>query len=369
MILCNMKKTLESTFLTRITCAVTILILLFAPVTTFAQDAEAGTSEPLFEVFPEPALEPEAEPDIQVPGMGPVNATHRYLSTTVEKLSQRIDTFFGEKRAYEEATGTYLQARGSLIYSEGGEFDFDGKFRAKVDLPQLREKVHLVIETDNESDNIEDFNRITTGTGIVDNLQYRDVSAAVQFMLKEKKRWDFSVRPGLKLTNPIETFIKLRLRRNQPLGEKWLSRGAIEVGYYSDHGWENEYELGFERYIGSYNFFSATSNVLWRDDHPGMQFLWQRFQITHFLDRNSLIAFEIGMSAENRPNLIATSYFSNVRYRRNIHRGWLFFEIKPQVIAYRDNRFEPEPSLVLSLEVLFGAQQLDKVAQSANGGS
>jgi len=346
-----------------------LVLIVLIPVAPLAQDNVDETSEPAIDVFPEPGIDAETNPDITVPGMGAVNVTHYYLSSSVEKLSQRIDTFFGKKRAYEEATGTYLQARGSLIYSEGGEFDFDGKFRAKVDLPQLRKKAHLVFETDNENEKFEDIDGITTGTGLVDSIQDKDVSAAVQFMIKEKERWNFSIRPGLKLSNPIETFIKFRLKRNQPIGEKWLSRGAIEVGYYSDHGWENEYELGFERYIGSYNFFSATSNVLWRDDFPGMQFLWQRFQITHFLSRNSLIAFEIGVSAENRPHLIATSYFSNVRYRRNIHRGWLFFEIKPQVIAPRDNDFELEPALVLSLEVLFGAKHLNGETNYGNGGN
>jgi hypothetical protein len=343
--------------------SISIILCLSWPVHLCAQEQHEESVEISTELAPVPEA---GEPELTVRGFGKVKGAHQYVSSAVENLTQNIDSFFGEKRIYEEATGTYLQARGSVIYSEGGEFDFDGKFRAKIDLPQLREKVNLVIESD-EDDDLEDFNRITTGSDLIDTLQDRDVSAAVEFVLKEKDRWNVSVRPGLKLKDPIETFIKFRFRRYQPLGEKWISRGTVEVGYYSEYGWENEWELNLERYIGDDYFFRSTSNVLWREDYPGMQFLGQRFQVTHFISKNSLIAFEVGVSAENRPHLTAESYFGNVRYRRNIHRGWLFFEIKPQVIAFRDNDFEAEPALVLSLEVLFGARHLEG-GYKTNGG-
>jgi hypothetical protein len=240
---------------------------------------------------------------LEVPGVGGVNATHAYLSTTVDKLSRRIDRFFGEERIYQEASGTYVQVRGSLIYGRGGEFDFIGRFRGKVDLPQLEEKVHLVIEGDDSRDSVEAFNRITPGIETVDPLRDSDISAALQFVIREKERWSLSLRPGLKLSTPIESFLRLRFRRAQPLGKTWL--------------------------------------------------------FTHLIDRRQSIAYEAGARAETRPHPRDTSYFSSIRYRRDLHRGWLFLELKPQLVFARENSFKADPAFVLTLETLFGAEYID----------
>ena len=336
--------------------AETLFFLLFLPHIAYSDDSEAydESSASLVGAGAEPD-----RPELKVPGFGGVNVTHSYLSSTVERLSQRIDGFFGEDRIYEEATGSYIQASGSLIYGRGGEFDFDGKFRVKVDLPQLKEKVNLVIESDDESDTAEDFNRITTGGTIADEIDDSDVTAALQFMLQEKRRWSLAIRPGLKFSDPIQTFIKLRFRRSEPLSEKWLSRGTVELAYFSDRGLENEWRLDLEREIGDKDFFRSSSTVLWREDIPGNQLLTQAFLLTHLIDQRQSLAFEIGSNAETRPNLRDLTYFSSLRYRRDIHRGWLFFEVKPQVIYTRENDFRADPALVLTLEALLGAKYLD----------
>lgn len=298
-------------------------------------------------------------PELKVPGAKGVNITHSYLSTSVERLSQRIDTFFGEDRIYEDATGSYVQVAGRTLYGRGGELDFGGNFRLKIDLPQLSEKINLVIESEDERDDTEEISGITTGEDLADDLGDTDVSTALQFMLKEKKRWNLSLRPGVRFSDPIESFIKLRFRRNQPLGDLWLFRATVEVGHYSVRGWKNEWKFEFETDIGKKNFFRSTSTVVWREDAPGRQFLGQVFLLSHVIDPRQSIAYEVGTSAETRPNLRDLSYFSSVRYRRDIHRGWLFFELKPQVVFARENSYDIDPALVLTLEILLGAKYLD----------
>jgi len=296
---------------------------------------------------------------LEVPGVEGVNATHAYLSTTVDKLSRRIDRFFGEERIYQEASGTYVQVRGSLIYGRGGEFDFIGRFRGKVDLPQLEEKVHLVIEGDDSRDSVEAFNRITPGIETVDPLRDSDISAALQFVIREKERWSLSLRPGVKLSTPIESFLRLRFRRAQPLGKIWLSRGTVEAGFYSVRGWRNEWQLDLERALSEKDFFRASTTVLWREEDPGNQLLGQSFLVTHLIDRRQSIAYEAGARAETRPHPRDTSYFSSIRYRRDLHRGWLFLELKPQLVFARENSFKADPALVLTLETLLGAEYVD----------
>lgn len=298
-------------------------------------------------------------PELKVPGVKGVNVTHSYLSTSVERISQRLDTFFGDDRIYEEATGSYVQASGSVLHGRGGEVDLGGKFRVKIDLPQLSEKTNLVIESDDAGDDAEEVGRITTGESLNNDLVDSEVSTALQFMIKEKKRWNLSVRPGVKFSDPIESFLKLRFRRYHLLADPWLFRTTVEIGHYSIRGWRNEWKFDFETDIGDTSFFRSTSSVLWREETPGNQFLGQVFLFSHILDPRQSIAYEIGTTAETRPNVRDLSYFGSVRYRRDIHRGWLFFELKPQLVFARTNSFKADPALVLTLEVLLGAKYLD----------
>lgn len=332
----------------------TFLLLSAAAVPARAEQLSASDEQPGSEQDPVTPI-----PEIRAPGMGGANITHYYLSTGVESLASSIDSFFGDRRVYDAATGTYVQLRGSTIYSREGQIDYDAKFRLKIDLPNLERKVKLSIESSDRLDDSDAFNRITSGTSLDETLGESDVSTTLQFFIKEKKRWNLSLRPGVKFSDPLETFIKLRFRRVQPFAEKWLSRGTIEVGYYSRRGWENEWDLDLERDIGKKTFFRSSSTILWREDYPGNQFLRQAFTITHVYNPRRSIAYEIGTAAETRPNLRDTTYYGNIRLRRDIHRGWLFFEIKPQLLFARGNHFKAEPSLALSLEMLFGGSYLE----------
>jgi len=330
-----------------------LFVLLILPENGQAQESIVPTDTEEVEA------EAQAEPELTLPGTKRVNVTHGYLSTSVEKLSRWIDGFFGEDRVYEESSGTYVQARVSSIYGETGEIDFDSSFRAKVDLPQLQERVNIVLESEDDSGNDDNFERITSGSDFKDDLNDSDVTASVQFMIKEKERWNFSIRPGLRISSPIESYVKFRFRRNQPLGPVWNSRGTVEFKYNSDYNWEDRLTVEFERDIGDKNFFRSISTAIWDEDDSDNCFLGQAFQVTHFIDRHKLISFEIGTTGETEPHLRNLSYFSNIRYRKDIHRGWLFLEIKPQIVYTRENDYEAEEALVLTLEMLFGGRYLE----------
>lgn len=325
--------------------SILVFAFLYCPAAVKAEEEPA----PLAEI---------SEPQLNLPGVRGANATHSYISNTVERLSQRIDSFFGEERIYEEATGTYIQIRGSAIFSEGGHRDYDGKFRIKVDLPQIEEKVNFVIESRDERDEEEDSDRITSGTELNEEIDDNDLSAALQFMLRQKEKWNLSIRPGIKLTSPLEAFVKFRYRNYQPLGEKWMFRGTIKAEYNTEDDWENGWEFDLERKIGASTLFRSATSLLWQQQVPGNQLLTQVFQVNHLFNRRQSLSFEIGTTAETRPKLNDLYYFSSLRYRKDIHQGWLFLELKPQIIYRRETGWKDEPGFVVTLETLFGAKYL-----------
>ncbi len=299
---------------------------------------------------------------IDVPPVLPGDATltnaHDYLSRNVEVLARKIDTFFGTERAFEESSGTYIQARGSLIYQKHGDVDFDGNIKAKLDLPNLKKKLSLVIESDTD-DNLDPKGQITTGTAkVTDTFDSKKASASLQYVLREERFWDVRLQPGIKLHWPPETFLRLRMRRIQPISENWLSRVTLTPGWYDPRGWEVRLRHDFDRDAGQGSLFRIASEATWLVKEDRNVGLVQSFAYAHPLTRRAQMAYEAGVTFETDPTFWDTSYFSSIRYRRNIHRGWVFLELKPQVLFERDRDFKPDPSFALTLEIVFGARSM-----------
>ena len=76
-----------------------------------------------------------------------------------------------------------------------------------------------------------------------------------------------------------------------------------------------------------------------------------------FGSRNQL-AYTAGVGFEREPRWRDTLYFATVRFRRNIHHGWVFFEVTPQVLFERDSNFKASPSLAFTFEMFFGGAYL-----------
>jgi len=293
-----------------------------------------------------------------LPGDAQLTGAHDYLSRHVEVLARKIDAFFGTERAFEESSGTYVQARGSLIYQKKGDIDFDEQVRAKVDLPNLRRKFSLVIESQPE-ELAGQGGRITTGNRTLnESIDNKDFTASLQLVLREKATWDIRLQPGIKLHWPPETFLRLRSRRIWSISENWLSRVTFTPGWYDSRGWEVRLRNDFDREAVNSSLFRVASEAVWLVKEDRNVELIQTLAYSHPLGGRARMAYETGVSFETDPTFWDTSYFSSIRYRRNIHRGWAYIELKPQILFERENNFRSDPSFAVTLEIIFGARYL-----------
>lgn len=299
-----------------------------------------------------------APPPDSAPADSRLKAFHTYLSENVETLSWKIDSFFGATRVYEEYRGNYVQVRGSVILGRGGNIEYDGNLRAKFDLPNLAKKVNLVLES--ESDGQTSDSRITTPTGstLSNTVTDKNINASLQFILQEQERWDVRLQPGIKVKLPLDPFVRVRFRYLKPLGATWLGRGTLTPGWYNSRGWEGRARLDLERVLGSQSLFRASSEAVWLRDDSRNLVLTQSFFLAHPVGDKEQMAYEVGVGGEIDPSFRDTSYFASIRYRRDIHQGWMFLEVKPQVVFDREQDFATDASLVLTLEMLFGRDYL-----------
>ena len=296
----------------------------------------------------------DVEPELRFPGVASLNAFHGYFSQNVETLSHSIDSFFGTRRAYEESSGTYVQLRGSLIHSRLEGSRFDGKLRARLDLPNLKHRFNLLFESVSDEDQEE--NPLITGVPYPQGVADKRLAASLQYVMASRERLDVRLQPGIKVKWPPDPFLRLRVRWLKPLSRIWLSRTTVIPAWYSSRGLEGRARLDLERSPGDGDLFRASTEGIWQMHDRRNLFLTQSFFFAHPLSPQAQVAYEAGVSGEIDPDLRDTGYYANFRYRRNIHQGWLFLEVKPQLAFERGRGFRPDPSLTLTMDMLFGAR-------------
>jgi len=316
-----------------------LLWVLLIPGVLLGADVDAPSADV---VDPHPTLS----------GIEKFDVAHEYLSSRVETLSRRLDNFFGETRSYEESNDTYLQVRGSIILDQDETF-FDGEVRAKFNLPNLSKHLRFVLESRKE-DEVPTDRRITTGdANLRDTLDESRFFAGLEFGIEELQHWKLTVQPGLKLDEFSPT-VRFRARRQSGLHNGWQNRLTLAPVWVESKGWAASVGFDLERIVLEDALARSSTTAFWEEQDEDQFTFGQLFQFIDPLNRNESLAYEIGMTVRTQPELEDASYFGSVRYRRNIHQGWMFVELKPQLLFERDNDFEADPSLVLTLEMLIG---------------
>jgi hypothetical protein len=313
--------------------------------TPIEEQAEDST---MIEAFPE---EDETE---QKAMLSVLDSPHKYVSEYIEWLVTGVDKFFANEALYKYSTDSYVQLSGEALHEEMiAKTSYKARLRARVDLPRTKKKLKLLIDTDptEKQDPISrSVDQTPTGT-----TQNSDVYASVQ---RERERKGWLIRPsvGVKLNLPLEPFAKLQFTNLYPY-QYWQLRLNENLYWFDDTGFGSDSTFDFDLPVGDGNLFRATSFARWTEETNYFA-LSQTFAFYQTLSPTRKISYQIGAYGQTQPTWYMTQYLAVIRYRQNIHKDWLFFEIQPQVLYQKINDWNDEISLLLKLEMLFGKKYL-----------
>jgi len=283
---------------------------------------------------------------------------HETISLSLEGLSQRLDSFFGDTRLYEESTETYGALRLSGNYARGGETTFESKFRLRLDLPRTEKRLGIRFELEDEDYDEEESGPTPSGTT---TLGDRNVNAALQFILKEKDNWSISLAPGVRIRDPLDPYVKLRLRRSFYLYDLRI-RLVQKFEEYESTGFGTQTSLTFEHLLGEKALFRMTSQVYRNEKeyiHRDFE-VSEKVAILYALKRKLALSSEAAVIGRTEPNWHHERYYVNVHLRRDVYKGFVFLDLGPQIDFYRGGHFRCEPSISLSLEVLYGVNYRER---------
>jgi hypothetical protein len=317
-----------------------------------ALDPEKQDKELFFgEAFPEESIydEPVEEKSIY----SVLDKPHKYVSENVEKIITGFDRFFANDALYRYTTESYVQISGDTLFEENGEVGYDIKFRGRLDLPGTKRRFKLILNT-NPTERQGPLERSVDDSPAA-AVEESDLFGSIQ-REREIRGWKFRPSAGAKINLPIVPFVKARFTNIYPL-QHWSLRADQNFYWFDDNGFGSDSTVDFDRPVGEEHLFRASSFARWTEETEYFQ-LSQIFTFYQTLSPNRKISYQVGAYGQTQPTWFMTDYLIVVRYRQNLHKEWLFFEIRPQVQYSKDNDWDDEVSLLLRLDLLFGKKYL-----------
>ena len=275
------------------------------------------------------------------------DSAHAYMNTAFCEPAVWFDDFFASDRALEEPAGSYVRWRNDFVQVEGQGYDFNTNLNFSVELPKISSKLRLIFEGDED----QDLQDVLPGG----QAEAQDSNLGLLVDVKDTDRSKFNISFSAKPR------IRLRYRYTWPVRDDFLIRFTQEV--QNEEGTNGaRTRLDFEKALLPLKLFRSTTEVFVTEEFNGAD-VSQAFTLFQRITRKSSVSYETGAVGITRPQRRVTNYRIGVRYRQNIHRDWLFFEVTPDITWPVELSEDRETviqerrsvySIIVRLEVHFG---------------
>lgn len=279
---------------------------------------------------------------------------HADLTEWVESSSRSIDGFFGSTDALTVENDSYLRLNYETEWFEGRSNRHDLGVRFRLDLPTTEKRFRLVIENEPEETRGALAGQETSLNKITDkSLQGLLIGIKQLSHYDKRQRWNTELGAGIKLRLPPDPYLRVITQRQWVLiNSPWLLHSNNRLSWFNHDGYSarTRWELG--RPVGDERYFRLLSNLQWRETEDTLEYS-QTIELNHRLSQRSIIRYSGVVLGESASNPAIEDSYLELRYRRNLHQGFIFLDIAPSLHFPREDGRKPRWALGVSLEMYF----------------
>jgi hypothetical protein len=299
-----------------------------------------------------PLYADDGEPPVPEHKSGAVDSTHDYVAQQFVGFVTGVDRFFGDERNFQETNQSVLQLDLSELMQRGGSRQAQQTLKAKLRLPATEQRLHLLLESEPEANTAGGGEAATAQTKTLSQLVTPgNYGIALRYEKPTENKWHFSADLGKQMETPAQIYSRGRLSMSAPLAD-WRMKVAETVFWFEDAGTGETTLIDFEHALGEPALFRSSSSATWLHRTQSFE-LRQDFSVYHTLDEQRALHYEASAIGSSDPQMHANDYVLSLRYRQQLNRHWLFFEINPQLHFPKETDFKFTPLLLLKLEMLF----------------
>jgi hypothetical protein len=285
-----------------------------------------------------------------------VDRTHETVAERLNRTAAWFDSFFGDRRFLEEGSPeSHFRLRTGVRVRERDGTTFLARVHANLVMPGTRQRLRLILEGRGKEEQTgvqpSDATAADFDTG-------EDRQGSLQALYEFIRRFDVNVsaRAGVRFHFPVDPFLKLRLRYSRPLGTKSLVRLTQEGFATVQEGFGETTRIDLERQLALWTVLRWSTSGTLAESNVG--YVWDSGlslfrQVTH----RTAVTVEGGVSGQVEPVAVMTNYVARIRFRQNVFRPWLFYEVEPELSWPRDERgaYPPTWAATLLVELQFGS--------------
>ncbi|MBY0518549.1 MAG: hypothetical protein K2P81_16685 [Bacteriovoracaceae bacterium] len=269
-----------------------------------------------------------------------LDGTHSLVSSRLSGLANRVDSFFGDKRADDELNRSSIR----LAYSYQLRMEQlpvkDFQFRFNLRLPHLEEKFKYSVKK-NEADKSSPA-----------DSQNPTPLLPPKVVEEEKEPWRFRADTGINVGYPPVVFTRGRIRKNWHL-PIFIQRFTGEMGWFSNQGFIQDTSLFHDYDLDDEVLFRISNEQSWTINRKN--FVTSHGpSIIHKITDDDAISYNLRVQSKVDHIWYVTNYSASVSYRRNLRDQWLYGELTPALDFPRYRDFRRSPSIMFKLETLFG---------------
>ena len=282
-----------------------------------------------------------------------VDEVHAGVSQGVLATAEWLDSFFDDRRVEGEANKSRLKLNFTGFAEEGELLGYDFKFRLRLAFPRTEDKLNLIISGDPEDDFSFDDESQRNIRARFEEGETDGGIAALQYFIKAARDRNISLKAGLRFKDitPV-LFVGPRYRRSIALND-WTLRFTQRIRWFTDRGWDSSTRFDLERPLSERFFFRTTTEGIWKQEESGYFYNYRMLLFQPLSEKRSL-SYEWNNFFQTHPDNRLQETNLRLRYRQNIWRKWLFFDVAPQAAFLKDRDFNISPGIIFRLEMIFG---------------
>ncbi|MBB3189325.1 hypothetical protein [Halomonas cerina] len=286
---------------------------------------------------------------------------HAGVSEWVETTSRRIDGFFGTTDSLTVNTDSYLRISQEWDWHEGEPFEQDLGARFRLDLPTTEERLRLIIESEPE----ETRGTLTEQESSLTNDRADSLSDLLVGLnrLGDKDKtqaWNTRVGAGIKLRLPLEPYARLTSQRLWTRDDTpWQLHSDNRASWFNGDGYSVRTRWDLGRPLDDIRHLRFLTNVQWRETEDTLEFS-QAVELNRRVNRRSVLRYSGVVLGESGSHPAIEDSVLQVRFRRDIHKGFTFLDVAPALHFPREADRDPRWTLSLRLEMYF-RRHIDRV--------
>lgn len=272
---------------------------------------------------------------------------HNNFSESLDYTAQQLDEFFaleGSDNHKDARTEGRVRFGWEPRTRDLGATDF--RFRIRVKLPTLKDRVDLLLSDDDS------FNRDDTLRAARDGIDDNQDSASLA--LRYQKEQDSPISHRLGIGRGGQLFAKSQYEKDYWFSSELKMDYDGEVYYYTRDEFGAELGVNFTFLLSDDKYFRIKNRYFYRDRFN--DWFWRHeLQYLRPLTQESAVLYTFVTKGLSQPNHHVNEIYTSVRWRTNYLRSWLFFEVEPFVIWLKQEHFSPSYGVAMRFEFYYGA--------------